>query len=520
MAELRSTQRYAVLAIAGANLTLVQFFAMREFAALLGSNELVTLMVASGFFLGLSAGYLASDRLSPRVLIVLGALTLALHFTLPFSARYVTGWLAHAGQLGEVPPFVFALTVFGITPFYAVFLPRILDRGIRTSGPPSERELATAYATEITGGLIGLAIVLALGPARMALILTVHLAGLVALLLLLTGGGPRWRYGLVALPLAYLAMWPRLDRGTLAYFYENAHGYVAPSIVASEFSPYERVDLVEAGTPDARVRFLFLNGILFYGTQTLHQHNLLVSILPNLMVGRGRALVIAGGSLDNARYLAVRTSSLHVVELDETVVRLTRRYVQDPRGGFPTNWQLVIDDGKHFLGNWASAPFDVISVDAPVPAHLQTAMLHSERFMRLAASRLAPGGIFSISLTGQIERPRSDGRPSIRLANRILAGVHRAFPYVIVVRVDDRDYAWGSDRAFTWSEQQVQAIADRFIQGEPGGVDAFGVTPIHFLEPGWVERCLSGTEPIGEADVQAVLRLSWSKFTRRFYRTP
>ena len=369
MAELRSAQRYAVLAIAGANLTLVQFFAMREFAALLGSNELVTLMVASGFFLGLSAGYLASDRLSPRVLIVLGALTLALHLTLPFSARAITGWLAAAGQLGEIPPFVFALTVFGITPFYAVFLPRILDRQT-TSGRPSERELATAYATEITGGLIGLVIVLALGPARMALILTVHLAGLVALLLLLTGGGPRWRYGLVSLPLVYLAMWPRLDGISLSYFFETAHGYVAPSIVASEFSPYERVDLIEAGAPEARARFLYLNGILFYGTQTLHQHNLLVSILPNLMVGRGRALVIAGGSLDNARYLAVRTSSLHVVELDETVVRLTRRYVQDPRGGFPTNWQLVIDDGKHFLGNWAGAPFDVISVDVLSLIHI------------------------------------------------------------------------------------------------------------------------------------------------------
>lgn len=510
---------YAILALAGANLTLVQFVAMKEFAALVGSNELVTLLVVAGYFLGLSAGYLISDRLSRRALLVLGGLTLALHASLPFSARWFAGAMGSINLAGNIPPFVFLLTLCGITPFYAVFLPRLVDEANAGQEDADGRQLARCYGVEISGGFLGLLIVLLATPARMPLILTLHLLGLIVLLLLFVGGRPRWLYGLLALPVAYWSWWPLLDRKSLNYYFEQARDYSSPSVIASEFSPYQRVDLVEAGPANDRATYLYLNGNLLYGSRALHQHNLFVSLLPNLMAprGPGRALVVAGGSLDNARYLAPRTKSLNVVEIDETVVRLTRKHLQEPRGDFPTNWDLAIDDGKHFLGAWRGEPFDVISVDVPVPTHLQTAMLHSERFFALAASRLAPDGIFSISLAGLLqERPR-DGTPSQRLANRVLAGLLRSFRQVLIVRVGDHDFAWASQTPLAFTGPGIQSQAERFIASEPGGRNTFGTPRITVLEDATVHDRAEGAEPIGEADMQIVLRLSWNKLYRRFY---
>ena len=55
---------YAIVAVAGANLSLIHFVTLTEFPSLLGSNELVALIVLGAYFLGLSAGYLVSDKIS------------------------------------------------------------------------------------------------------------------------------------------------------------------------------------------------------------------------------------------------------------------------------------------------------------------------------------------------------------------------------------------------------------------------------------------------------------------------
>lgn len=516
---LMPSRPFAILAIAGVNLTLIQFVAMREFASLVGSNELVLLVVVSGYFLGLSAGYLVSERLSRHALVALAAFTLLLHASLPFSGRWIAGSMAAINLGGNILPFVFLLMVFGITPFYAVFLPRLISEaqsGTRDLG----QALVRFYAAEIAGGCAGLIIVLLATPARIALILALHLAGLVALVILSTGARARVAAALCALPFLYFAAWGPLDRASLSYYYRHAHQFDSAKVIASEFSPYQRVDLIEAGSDRRPATYLYLNGNLLYGTRFLHLHNLMVSILPNLVARKAptRALVIGGGSLDSARYLAPRTKTLQVVEIDEAVVRLARRHIQEVRGGFPSNWQLTIDDGKHFLGNWTGEPFDVISIDIPVPTHLQTAMLHSDRFFALAHSRLKPDGIFSISLAGALN-PRSPSGNDITfsgLANRITAGLLRNFKHVTVARVGQDDFAWASDEGLPESVAAVQAKADEFLN-EDGRRELFGSPRIALLDEDTVRRRAAGFLPIGEADMQVVLRLSLGKLYYRFY---
>ena len=327
----------------------------------------------------------------------------------------------------------------------------------------------------------------------------------------------RW-WLLLALPVAYLLGWENWDRASLEAYYRGVRGYAAPRLVASEFSPYQRVDLLQRDRRAGREPFLFLNGNLFYGTRSLNQHNLFVSLLPRLARGSRsqNTLVVAGGSLDCARYLAPLAGRLRVVEMDPTVVRLTWKFIQEPRGGFPGNWELVLDDGKHFLGAWAGEPFDVIAVDIPVPSHVQTAALHSRRFFELARSRLRPGGVFSIALAGRLEaRSPMEAAAAGRLQNRILAGLLATFSHVAVVRSSYGDFAWASAEPLDSLKQAVPSALREFLAGA-GDTGNFGQPKVEFLEESLIRQRAAGFSPIGDADLQLVLRLSWRKLKGRF----
>ncbi len=505
-----------ILLLAGANLTLVQYAALRELGCLVGSNELVLVLLLTAYFLGLSIGYLLSDRLGTRALRVIGVFTVALFASLPFSVRYAAGALARLDLGGVVLPLLFVLALLGLSPFYAAFLPRLV--GAARHDPASS--LARLYALEIAGGLLALAVIVLVTPARMPILLAAHLAGLVALVVLGAGWARKRLAWCAAVPLAYLAVYAPLDRASLAFFYCHRHDFEDPVVIASEFSPYQRVDLVREGSePEDRI-YLYLNGNLLYGSRRLNQHNLFVSILPNLVLEErsARALVVGGGSLDAARYLAPRVGRLTVCEIDEAVARLARVHMQGPRGGFPEDWTLVIDDGKHFLGAYAGEPFDVISVDVPVPTYLQTAMLHSETFFRLARARLSPSGIFSISLSGRYRRKSPGGSllSASYLAQRVVAGLLRAFPHVAVLEADDHSYAWASTSDLAPALGRLDDRLDSFLE-ETDTQKVFRPPPVRIMDAADVVAFAQPFSPIGDADMQIVLRMSVRKLYYRFY---
>lgn len=503
--------------MAGINLTLVQYVTLNELPALVGSNEIAVLTALVAYFLGLSLGYLVSDRLSRAALLAIGIGTLLLHFSFPFLPRYIAGTFDRINLGGNILPFIFLLVLFGISPFYAVFLPRLVSQAQMSAGT----SLAHLYATELAGSLVGLAAVVLLTPARMAWILALHVAGLVALLMLFA---PERRRSLAAfgvLPLLYLVQSSSCDHSSLAYTYKYGRDFEDPKIVASEHSPYQRVDIVQEGNRPGARKSLYLNGNLLYGSKTLNQHNLLVSIMPNLVHGPQSAnvLVVGGGSLDSARHLAGRVGRLRIVEIDEAVVRLTRRHIQEERGGFPENWELIIDDGKHYLGNYSGDPFTVIAVDIPVPTFLQTAMLHSERFFALARSRLAEGGIFSISLAGDFE-PQDPLQANpfrvSRLSHRIMAGLLHAFSHVTVVQTKDGSFAWATEAPLDVTKESLDAQLESFMDGTRLR-SSFGTPELSVLSEEEGRKRAQGFEGISEADMQVVLRLSVNKLYRRFY---
>ncbi len=512
-----------MVALAGMNLSLVHYVSLNELGALLGSNELTALLSLSAYFLGLSGGYLISDKLRRGHLLAVGAATLALHATLPFSVRMVTAYLWRWHEERWIPPFFFALVLFGITPFYGVFLPRLVDApetmGARFAG--GERRLVPLYATELAGSAAGLLVAVVLTPARMGIILALHLMGLFGLLIL-CAGERRLLYARLLVPVGvgYAVLFSALDRVTLERYYEERRGFAEVRMLASEFSPYQRVDIFE-GTwhSGKKERHLFLDGNQLYGSTSLHQHNLFVSILPNLVLKRPtNALVVAGGSLDAARYLAPRVRHLRVVEIDEAVTRLAREHLQAPRGGFPEGWDLIIDDGKHFLGTWEGPGFDVISVDVPMPTHLQTATLHAERFFALARRRLAPGGIFSISLSGNFSPPDKNDPYAVPLEQRVAAGLVASFPHVIVVQTPDASFAWCTEAPLAVTDEAIREAIVAF-ERESGTEGEFGRPPVRILDEVATKARAAGYAPIGEADMQIVLQLSIRKLHEKYYES-
>ena len=156
----------------------------------------------------------------------------------------------------------------------------------------------------------------------------------------------------------------------------------------------------------------------------------------------------------------------------------------------------------------------MISVDVPIPTHLQTAMLHSQRFFALARSRLRPGGIFSISLSGKL-RALPEGRT--RLANRILAGLLATFRHVTVVRSGDSDFAWAGDAPFPLDAATVQQRMNTILDLDPRLREDVGEPTLAFLDPAEVRALAAGCEPIGEADMKLVLQLSLSKLYYHYY---
>src|SRR5262249_19842195 len=151
-----------------------------------------------------------------------------LHTTLPFSARWFAGTTWRFNLQGILPAFVFVLVFFGITPLYAVFLPRLVDAVDEGPRDPaaSARRLVPLYATELGGGILGLLVSVVLSPARMSLVLTLHLAGIVALVLLWVEPSRRASLArlLVPLPAIYLALFSTLDRKSLEHFYQHRKG--------------------------------------------------------------------------------------------------------------------------------------------------------------------------------------------------------------------------------------------------------------------------------------------------------
>ena len=460
-----------LLASAGAALLLTQYVATREIGSTFFSTELTALIGVLVTMIGPSVGYALAARLSPAFLATWGALSVAAHVALPVGLRALVGALSARG----FDAWALAVTVLGgsflLSGFYAVFLPRVA------------REPATLgklYAAELGGALAALALIAASPSWR------VTLAAYFAVAVLVVHLGLRSRAltaAAAALVVLVLALYPRLDAAAARAFLVGYHGHRDPRLVATSYSPYQRIDVVD----DVDGRSLYLDGVPFYRGGDLDAFNVFLADLPGSLVPAGRALVIGSGSFSSAGFLARRGWDVTVVELDAEVARLGFRHFADRHRLAEGAVRLVVDDGRRFVDRSPERAFDLIVLDVPAPYHVRTALLHTPSFYRRVASRLTPGGVAAISLCDELEGP---------VGRAIAASGAHAFGELAVVESN----AVGLGILYA-APARLPFPADR-LRAELAARDPDGG---HVFDDAQVRRAVDGAEPLDEARLAPVL---------------
>lgn len=396
-----------LLVAAGAALILTQYVAAREIGSTFFSSELVALAATVITLLGPSLAYAVADWIGDRLLLAWGIVSVTSHLALPLGLRPLVGWLTARGWAAWALGGTLALGAVLLCGFYAVFLPRLVRQG--TGSPPLDRtparwfpepgSLGALYAAELVGAGVALG-GLAVAPSWRATLALYWATDVLVLHLALR----RRAVTVIAAMLAagLIAFQPALDRAGAAAYYAGSHGHRQPQLVATAYSPYQRIDVVD----DPEGRWLYLDGVPFFGPGALQGFNVMLAELSGwLQPHRGQALVIGSGSFSSAGHLKRLGYQVTVVEIDEAMARLGFAHFQPAHGLDASDVHVVVEDGRRFLVRAAPATYDMIVLDVPAPYHLRTALLHTPELYRLALTRLTPQGILAVSLSDALDGP-------------------------------------------------------------------------------------------------------------------
>ena len=300
--------------------------------------------------------------------------------------------------------------LFSIVPFCGLLgalTPGLVDRF--AAGDP--RRAGAYYALNIAGGI--------LGP-------------LVAGYLLLPVVGIRWAILLLALPLPVVALaassWrPRCLAASLlasvvvlpvavfaSHAWDEAALYPRPHAVRRD----DAASVVAWGR--GRAAQLAVNGVRI---TTLTNETKIMAHLPMALVRDPHAaLDICFGMGTTFQSLTSWGGTVVGVDLSRSVIHSFGFFHRDAAKVLAeAHVHTVVDDGRRYLLR-THRRFDVITLDPPPPVPAAgSSLLYSVQFYRIAARRLAPGGILAQWLP-------SSG-PRVRMA--VVRALHHVFPYVL-----------------------------------------------------------------------------------------
>ena len=171
---------------------------------------------------------------------------------------------------------------------------------------------------------------------------------------------------------------------------------LAGRLITEEHSPFQRVTIIES---DRYGRGLLLDGCWMTAErQERHYHEAIVHPALCGAASIERVLVIGGGDGGTAReclrHAGVR--QLDLVEIDGTVVELSRRHLPSIGGGAWSDPRLAltIGDGIAWAAGAAAASYDVVIVDGSDPAGPAEG-LFNRAFFEHCRRILRPGGVFA-----------------------------------------------------------------------------------------------------------------------------
>ncbi len=466
---------------------------LREFVSLLYGEEVVLLLVAGSALAAASLGYRLGERLGARALVGLLLGCAALQLLSPGLPRLVVAglcWLR--GGTGPELLVVLGLFAFVTAAPFAALLPALLQR----RDAPGERlaALRRCYTAELLGFALGTATATALGGLP-GLRLGLHALALVAMLQVVLG---RWRWtgGCAAVAVACLAIHGPLAQLGADAVYRHKHRIADAAVLWSVDSPYQRVEVVHA---PAEGMMLYLDGLRDLDARDLGVLNHYLARLPARLMRPERALLLGNGTLSLVPELAALSGSLLSVEIDRGVVDAgVRFFTPAAELALLDNWGLIEADGKAFLAG-TEQRFDLIAVDLPSPLTLGEAYLHTQEFYALCRSRLRPGGVLAVQLSGRLGGPT-------RTPARLVASLRASFPDVAVVDspLADRAFAYASD-ALPFDEAALHAAA------------AAGERDLTVLRGAALAERVLGAQPLTLDDLDLVLRRGAERLRERHF---
>lgn len=487
------TRNHLVLFLVGMALSIAQFVMIRDFVSILYGEEVVIVLVTATFFLGLSAGYLLSLRLSRRWFEWLLASVVFLHLTFPFSYRALAAWMARAEVSGYwylVLLFCYALL---FNTLFAVFLPRLISVESQT-GADEARRLRVYYGLELAGFMSGFLVVVFSWVKPFAWLMVPYwfILGVILHLTL----GRRWLtglYALAALPVVFNLQ--RIDYDTTARLYRDKHHIRGAVTLYSENSPYQKVEVLRDASGGLH---LYLDGLQNLNSTNLEGLNYYIAQVPARLIRPEKALLIGNGTLSSVPKIYPYCGELVTVELDPGVLKAGRLFFTPPEKlRNLERWTLHVDDGKHFLRH-SDDKFDLIVVDVPSPLTVQEAYLHSMEFYALIRDHLTERGVVAVQLSGPLQR--NDRTPA-----RVTAALRQVFPQVMAI------YSVRADRGFAYASQQLPFDGHAVRMAARGYERRLKVIP-----PRRVDDYLTHAVPMSVNHMDLVLRRGWERFADRY----
>jgi spermidine synthase len=253
------------------------------------------------------------------------------------------------------------------------------------------------YGLESLGAALGVGVLQLMLFGRLPTLALALGIGVILLLLAALLVPPRrrsaralWGFGIALLSFALIVA-PELDR------LSRRLQWPGRSVAAARDSPYALLTV----TREREQTSFFANRVWQFSHPDLYSAELAVH--PGLLQHPApRRVLLVGGDVQALaaevfKYPGI--SRVDYVDPDPDLLQLLQASVPDAAALRDPRLGLYFQDGRGFLSRSAHT-YDVVLMNLPEPASVHLNRYYTREFFALAASRLAPGGIFSFTLPG------------------------------------------------------------------------------------------------------------------------
>lgn len=467
---------------------------IRDFVTILYGEEVVIILVTAAFFLGLSIGYFLSLKFSEKIFEKSFLAIVFLHLTFPFSYRMLAVEIAKLdldGYWYVALMFVYALIFSSI---FAVFLPRLINEKI-ADPETAIHKMKVLYSMELAGFAAGFAIVGMSWNKGVDFIIPIYWA-LLAIVLHLTLRKKVWTLAFIMIAVFVGNSIKQIDRQTTASLYEHKHYIDGAETLLTINSAYQKVEVIKDTQGEL---YLYLDGLLNLNASDLKDLNYYIAEIPAKLIKPEKTLIVGNGTLSSVSRVYPHSKFVQSVELDSGVLLAGQQFFT-PKEDLSQleRWNLVIDDGKHFLKT-TEHKFDLIIMDIPSPLTIQEAILHTVEFYQLAQSKMTPQGVIAVQLSGPLQNNN-------RTPARVVSALSKVFKEVVVL---DSEQA---DRSFAYASNELPF-------GEFEFTDAIWSyeKEASILPPQDVPFYLTEAIPLAVDNLDLVLKRGWERFEDRYF---